>query len=215
MYRASLTFLCRAFVTVVAAAFILFHPGPGAMAAQLTPQQVSQFLANPTAILTANPNGGAELVSTIRDLILSDSTTLSVVINLLANANSDQQAAIGTGLGEAAQALVRTNPDLANQIQSALAASGVQVAIASYAVTTGNVQIGSTGGGGGGGSGPTGNGPPEGGGGGGGSSGSGSTGGGSSSGGSLTGGGSAGGGGGGGSTSGSGSTTTSSSVSPH
>ena len=134
------------------------------MAAKLSPQQVSQFLANPSAILTANPNGGGKLVAIIRDLMISDPAVLKTIISLLTNANAAQQTAIGSGLGQAAQAMVTTNPDLANEIQLALAASGDQLAIASYSATTGNVQIGSTSGGGGGGSGPVSGGPPTGGG---------------------------------------------------
>jgi hypothetical protein len=146
--------------------------GSVAYAATLSPQQISQFLANPGAALTQNPNGGAQLVSYVRDLVLADPATLNVLMTLLTNANAAQQSAIGTGLGQAAQALVRTSPDLANQIQTALAASGVQTAIAAYSVVTGNVAIAATGGGAGGGGGgvggPVGNGPPTGGGGGGG-----------------------------------------------
>jgi hypothetical protein len=209
MYRRSSKFLVRSLMTLFASGFLLIHPGVSpAGAAQLTAQQVSQFLANPSALLTANPNGGGRLVREIRDLILSDPATLPAIIALLTNASAAQQTAIGSGLGQAAQALASTNPDLANQIQTALAASGVPLAIASYSAVTGNVQIGSTGGAGGGaggGSGPTSGGPPTGGGGGGGTTGS--TGGGGSAGGSgLT--------GGGGGVSGGGGSTSSSSVSP-
>jgi hypothetical protein len=164
MYRGLLTFLCRSLVSLVAAAYLLIHPaGSTVMAAPLSPLQVSVFLANPSALLTANPNGGGQLVSTIRALMFSNPATLPAILALLANANAAQKTAIGTGLGQAAMALVNSNPDLANQIQTALTASGVPLAIASYSVTTGNVQIGSTGGGGGsgGGSGLTGNGPPS------------------------------------------------------
>jgi hypothetical protein len=110
-------------------------------------------------------------VSTVRDLVLANPATLPAIIALLQNANSAQQAAIGSGLGQAAQTSVRTNPTLANQIQEALAASGVQVAIASFAATTGNVPIAGAapgGGGGGGVGGPTNSSIPSGGGGGGG-----------------------------------------------
>lgn len=157
--------------------------------AQLSPQEVSQFLANPASLLANNPEGGGRLVSAIRDLLLSDPTTLPAIISLLADANAAQQAALGTGLGQAAQASATADPNFANQIQQAVAASGVQVAIAAFSVATGNSQTASSGGGGGGVGGPVNGSPPGRGGGGGGSSGGG---GGGQSGGGLTGGGSGG-----------------------
>jgi hypothetical protein len=179
MHRRSSRFLFRSVISLMAVGYLLVHPGASpAAAAQLTPQQVSQFLANPSAFLAEHPNGGARLVSRIRDLLLSDPSTLSAIIALLANANDAQQAAIGSGLGQAAQALASTNPTLANQIQTALAGSGSKLAIASYSATTGNVQIGAAGGGGGGtgGGGPISGGAPTGGGGGSGAGQGGSTG---------------------------------------
>jgi hypothetical protein len=191
MHRRSLRFLFRSLVSLMAVGYLLVHPGAlPAGAAQLTPQQVSQFLANPSAILADHPNGGARLVSRIRDLALSDPATLAAIIALLANANDAQQSAIGSGLGQAAQALASTNPTLANQIQTALAGSGSKLAIASYSATTGNVQIGAAGGGGAGGGGPISGGAPSGAGGGGGNGQGGSTGTGSGGGFGLSGGGS-------------------------
>jgi len=162
MFRRSVTYFSHFLLSLVAAGSLVIHPGT-ASAAQLTPQQVTQFLANPSALLAANPNGGDALVSTIRDLLLSDHSTLSAIIALLGSATPDQQSAIGSGLGQAAQA---SDPAFASQIQRLLAESGSPLAIASYQTTTGNVQIGA-GGGGGGGGGPTNGGPPTGGGGGG------------------------------------------------
>jgi hypothetical protein len=165
--RSSMLFL-RSLVSLVAAGYLLIHPGVSpAAAAQLTSQQVSQFLADPSVILKANPNGGGKLVSAIRDLMMSDAClpspvapqlasceqVLKAIIALLANANEAQQMAIGSGLGQAAQSMVTTNPTLANDIQTALAASGVKVAVAAYQTTVGNLPIASAGGGAGGGGG--------------------------------------------------------------
>lgn len=195
MHRTALLLLTRNLAAVIAALYLLVHPGASSVtAAQLSQQEMTQFLANPQSLLTSNPDGGARLVSTVRDLVLSagnnanfQSQILAAIISLLSTATSAQQAAIGSGLGQAAQASVRTNPTLASQIQEALAASGVETAIASFAATTGNVQIGAAGSGGGSGGGgvggPINSGLPSGGGGGGGGEG--------------TGGGGAGGGGGG------------------
>jgi hypothetical protein len=176
MYRRLSTLFSRPLLYLAVAGFLGFHPGLSAAqtTAPLTPQQVAQFVANPSAALAANPNGGGRLVSYIRDLLLScsamspscDQTALQAITALLATANADQQSAIGSGLGQAAQALASTNPALANQIQTALANSGSQLALASYQATTGNVQTGANGGGGGGGGGggPTSGGAPSGGG---------------------------------------------------
>lgn len=170
MYRELLTSLSRPLQSLVVAGLLVFHPGVSmAQTSPLSQQQVSQFLSNPSAVLAANPNGGGRLVSFIRDLLLSstNTSTLQAIIALLATANADQQSAIGSGLGQAAQALASTNPDFTNQIQAALARSGSQLALASYQATTGDVQVGAGGGGAGGGGGPTSGGTSTGGGGGG------------------------------------------------
>src|SRR5579862_5157084 len=165
MYRRSLALIFQTFVSLLAVGYFVVHTGISqANAAQLTTQQVTQFLADPTLILKANPNGGDKLVSQIRDLMLSDSClpspvsprlaacdqTLSAIIALLANANDAQKSAIGTGLGDAAQAMVTTNPSLANEIQTALAANGDKLAVEAYQTTVGTQAIGAAGGGGGG-----------------------------------------------------------------
>ena len=150
MYRRSLGLFFRCLVSLVAVGYLVIHPGVSpAVAAQLTSQQVSQFLADPSALLKANPAGGGKLISQIRDLMLSDPQVLAPIIALLANASDAQKSAIGTGLGDAAQTLVTTNPLLANQIQTALAANGDKLALAAYQTTVGNEAIGAAGGGGG------------------------------------------------------------------
>jgi hypothetical protein len=149
MYRRSLGLFFRCLVSLVAVGYLVIHPGVSpAVAAQLTSQQVSQFLADPSALLKANPTAGGKLISQIRDLMLSDPQVLTPIIALLANANDAQKSAIGTGLGDAAQTLVTTNPLLANQIQTALAANGDKLALAAYQTTVGNEAIGAAGGGG-------------------------------------------------------------------
>jgi hypothetical protein len=167
MYRRSLILFFRSLVGLIAAGYLLIQPNVSpAVAAQLTTGQVSQFLTDPSQIFKANPNGG-RLVSAIRDLMLSDTClpspvapnlascqqVLQSIIGLLANANDAQKAAIGTGLGEAAQAMVVTNPSLANDIQTALTKSDTKLALDAYQTTVGNQAIGAVGGGGAGGAG--------------------------------------------------------------
>ncbi len=154
MYPKSLAVLGRSLAGALTAAVLLAHPG-AASAQTLPAQAVSEFLANPNTLLANNPNGGSQLVSAVRDLVLADPATLASIISLLNNANPAQQSAIGTGLGQAALASVQNNPSLANQIQEAIAAANVQVATAAYSSTTGNAvtAAGSPGAGGGGGGG--------------------------------------------------------------
>lgn len=174
MFRQSSKQVLRATAVALAAGFIcLQSPGQMAMAATLTPQQISQFQANPAAALAQYPDGGPELVSLIRDLMLTDPATLNSIMGMVPTAKPGQQSAIGTGLGQAAQALVRTNPAVASLIQQALVAcgSGLQQpggrspcenAVLAYAGVTGNVATAAAGGGGGGGGGGSGVGPTSG-----------------------------------------------------
>jgi hypothetical protein len=162
MYRRSLTLLFRSLASLVAVGYLVIHPGVSpAYAAQLTTQQVGQFVADPGGLLKANPNGGGRLISQIRDLMLSDTClpapatprlascqdVLTAIIGLLANATDAQKSAIGTGLGEAAQSMETTNPTLANDIQTALAKNGDKFALEAYQTTVGNQAIGAAGGG--------------------------------------------------------------------
>ncbi len=168
MYGRPSTLITRslALSSLVAASCLVLQPGfSPVIAAQLTSQQVNQFVADPSSLLKANQNGGGRLVSQVRDLMLSDAClpapaaphldacnqALSAIIGLLANANDAQKTAIGTGLGEAAQAMVTTNPTLANDIQTALAQSNEKIALEAYQTTVGNQAIAAAGGGGGGG----------------------------------------------------------------
>ena len=165
MYRRSLILFFRSLASLVAVGYLVIHPGVSpADAAQLTTQQVGQFVTDPGGLLKANPNGGGRLVSQIRDLMLSDTClpspaaprlascqdVLAAIIALLTNANDAQKSAIGTGLGDAAQTMETTNPTLANDIQTALAKSGDKFALEAYQTTVGNQAIGAAGGGGGG-----------------------------------------------------------------
>jgi hypothetical protein len=116
-----------------------------------TQAEINAFLANPSSALAANPNGGAALVAFARDMAMSSPDALPVLIALLSSASQAQQTALGSGLGQAAQASLTTNPTYAAQIQQAVAASGNGPAIAGYSGVTGNTNTASVGGGGGGG----------------------------------------------------------------
>lgn len=129
-----------------------------AAAAVYTPQQalpaptVQQFLANPSGLLTQFPNGGPDLTKMVRDLAASNPQTLSALIGLLRGATPEQASAIGTGLGQAAELAVNTDPDYATEIQTAVVtASNDSAMVAFSAVVGGNVKLAAAGGGGGGG----------------------------------------------------------------
>jgi hypothetical protein len=119
-------------------------------AQQLPAQTVADFLKDPGQMLSAagNGDGGAAVVTAIRDLAASNPTTLPAIIALLGSANAAQQAAIGTGLGQAAAACAVPDPTYAASIQQQLAASTSEAAKTAYAAATGNKPIGSVAGGG-------------------------------------------------------------------
>jgi hypothetical protein len=91
------------------------------------------------------------MISLLRDVAVAHPEALQTIIGLLTGANADQQSAIGSALGQAANIVVKTNQAYANQIQQAIANSGSDNANTAFAAVTGNVNIASTGGGGGGG----------------------------------------------------------------
>jgi hypothetical protein len=118
----------------------------------LPPDQISKLQANPAAIfLNAQgaPLSNAELISKVRDLVTADKAALKAIVEALKFAGAEEKSAIGTALGQAAQACLTTQAAYAADIQDALASSTDQAAILAFSAVTGNVPIGATGGGGG------------------------------------------------------------------
>jgi hypothetical protein len=145
MYFWFLRLTLRSFLGALIGSFMFVSAG----VAQQSPTQLEsnqqQFLANPGQFLAQNfINGGNDLALMIRSIAVNPGN-LQIVINALANANPSQQTAIGSGLGQAALASMRTNPSYANQIQTAVAASGSSRTAAGYSSASGGTQIGSTG----------------------------------------------------------------------
>lgn len=114
-----------AFAAPLVAGSIVGSLSPAA-AAVYSPQQalpgptIQQFLANPSGLLSQFPNGGPDLAKMVRDLAASDPQTLSALIGLLRGASPSQASAIGTGLGQAAELAVDTDPTYATEIQTAV-----------------------------------------------------------------------------------------------
>src|ERR1700742_3734225 len=115
IFKRGLMFFSAALVCVAA---VTSAP---AVAQRQTPQQVvTQFLNNPKDLLGKAPDGGPELVSTVRELVTTDPATLQPILNQVANATKDQKAAVGAGLAQAAKIVVRGNPTFADEIQQAI-----------------------------------------------------------------------------------------------
>jgi hypothetical protein len=93
----------------------------------LPPPAIRDFLADPSALLKEYPDGGAQMISRVRDLAASDPMTLNAIIGLLATASPNQSTAIGTGLGQVALMAVKSDQAYANQIQEAIARSATPV----------------------------------------------------------------------------------------
>ena len=134
---------------------------PG-QSATLPPAAISAFLGNPSQLLSQFPDGGPGLVKQVRDLVSSDKTTLAAIIALAKPANEDQRKAIAEALAQVAKAYAANEPGFANQIQQAVANSGLPEFAKAYADSAGDTGTASIGGGGGSG-GPTTVGPPTGG----------------------------------------------------
>ena len=66
----------------------------------LPQQQIQQFIANPSSLLTQFPNGGPQMIQAVRDLLASDPATLTPLLALLKSANPAQQTAMGTAAGQ-------------------------------------------------------------------------------------------------------------------
>ena len=112
--------------------------------AQLSSENVHDFLADPAALLVEHPHGGALLIARVRDLSASDPATLDALVGLLPGANPNQATAIGIGLGQTAMAVVKTDQAYAGRIQQAIVgADESQNAVPDNASGTAKPRIGS------------------------------------------------------------------------
>lgn len=117
-------------------------------------QVVGQGGANPGQVLSQFRDGGPEMVKQTRDLVAADKAAVAAIIAFARTANEDQRKAIAEGLAQTAKANTQSDPAFANQIQQAVAASGIPDFAKAYAEAAGDTGTASTGGGGGGGGGP-------------------------------------------------------------
>jgi hypothetical protein len=115
---------------------------------KLLAEQVEEFSLEPSKLLQRFPEGGAAMISLIRDLVASSPSTLQKIMSLVANSNDDQRKALGTGLGQASVICLRTDQPYATEIQRAVAEIGNGVVTLAFASATGDRPIGAIGGGG-------------------------------------------------------------------
>jgi FecR protein len=100
---------------------------PGLPATHALPGQLTteQFIPHPDQLLAKFPNGGAEMIAQVRELTLANHANLPYLLEVLARANHEQGIAIGTGLGQAALASVKTDQAYSTAIQQAVADKGL------------------------------------------------------------------------------------------
>ena len=107
---------------------------------QLPAKTVAQFTAKPEQLLSKYPNGGAQMVSMVRDLVASDPAMLPFVLDLSPIGNADQVNSIGAGLGQAALVCSRTDRTFTGEIQQMVAAVNNQSLTLTFTAVLGDQQ---------------------------------------------------------------------------
>jgi hypothetical protein len=109
---------------------------------QLPGQAVSQFVNDPSRLLTQFPSGGPQMISLIRDLVASDPGTLPLILNLNGKANAEQVQAFGAGLGQAALVCKRTSQAFSDEIQQMTVATNNQPLTQAFSGVMGDQFLG-------------------------------------------------------------------------
>jgi hypothetical protein len=139
--------LLRAVFTAALFGIAVASTGPATAAVYSSRQALSQeaiqsFLANPSGLLAQFPDGGALMITRVRDLAASDPATLNALIGLLKSANPQQATAIGTALGQVALMAVATDQPFAGEIQTDIAQAGNNSALVAFsAVVGGDIKL--------------------------------------------------------------------------
>jgi hypothetical protein len=105
---------------------------------------IEQFKANPQGLLTTFASAGLALSARVRALVLTDPSLVDVLITVAKSGNDAQKAAIGAGIAEAARILAAIDPQLAAQIQLAIAQSGSEALITAFIAGSNATQTAST-----------------------------------------------------------------------
>jgi len=130
---------------------------------KLPDSTIAKFKADPQGLLTTYASAGLPLSTQVRGLVLTDPSLAATLLDVAKSANDAQKSAIGAGMAEAARILAATNPQLAAQIQLAVAQSGLGPLITAFIAGSNATETAAIGGGGGGEGGGGGTGGPTGG----------------------------------------------------
>ena len=109
-------------------------------------------------LLSKYPDGGGALTSDVRNMVMQSGDTAKAITGLADKATPAQRQAIGAGLGQAAQACLRTDQAIARSIQEAIVGTPARDLVLAYSSITGDRSTAATGGGFGGGGGSLGGG---------------------------------------------------------
>ncbi len=110
------------------------------LAGGITAERATQFLDDPSALLSGFPEGDeGKLSSTIRDFATMRPETLEGIRSLSSASSPSQNRAIGAGLGTAASTCVVSHPSTATLIQEAVLKSENSELIQSFESITGDV----------------------------------------------------------------------------
>lgn len=113
--------------------------------APLSKEEIDAFRNNPSGVLAGNPLGGSELSSLVRNLMLSDPSTLTAISGLMAESTPRQMVAIAAGLGQAANACEFTLPVVTQSIQRMIASLNNSEIEQTFQAVVGNRQVGAIG----------------------------------------------------------------------
>lgn len=109
--------------------------------AKLPPTDIEDFLAKPEQIYDLYGRTLPGLSNRIRALAGSDRRTLDPILGLVAAANEDQKAAIGSGLGRAAFVCSKFDPTYAQDIQSKVADLNAPQLLAAFVTASNDIQV--------------------------------------------------------------------------
>ena len=114
---------------------------------QVSKEAVDSFMGDPGAMLRQFPNGGARMISGIRDLAASNPATLSPILQLVGTANQGQISAIGSALGQSQRICGAKDASYAQQIEHGVVLSKNLELILAFETVTGQPPTGAPGGG--------------------------------------------------------------------
>lgn len=108
--------------------------------AAMSNEDMQKFLSDPSSLLTQNSLGGLPLSNTVRLIAASNSDALATLVGLAKTSSGPQSASIGSGLASAVAACTPSNPQYADQIQQAIAASNNQALITAFADSSNQIK---------------------------------------------------------------------------